>query len=220
MEAHGPSVHTVVDDLVKARKSSAADEKDVVGVDLDQLLLRVFAPALGRNGGHCALYDLQEGLLDTFSGDITGDRYIFALFGDLVDLVDIDNADLGFFDIIICRLDKLEENVLNVLTHISRFSERSGIRDRKWHIDDLRESLRQISLSGTGGTQHQDVALLQLHSILIAVFLGSDYTLIMIVHRYGQDLFGLFLPDDILIQKPFDLCRLQKLDTARIKCGK
>src|SRR5438093_2500816 len=46
----------VADDLVQALERAAADEQDVRGVDLDEVLVRVLAPALWRRVGDRALY--------------------------------------------------------------------------------------------------------------------------------------------------------------------
>src|SRR5574339_368813 len=48
--------------LVEPDERAAADEEDVGRVDLEELLVRVFAPALGRHVGHRALQDLQQRL--------------------------------------------------------------------------------------------------------------------------------------------------------------
>ena len=47
------------DDLLEAREGAAADEEDVGGVDLQELLLRMLAAALRRNRGNRAFHDLQ-----------------------------------------------------------------------------------------------------------------------------------------------------------------
>ena len=46
---------------------AAADEQDVPGVDLEEFLVRVFAPSLGRDVGNATFDDLEEFLLDAFS---------------------------------------------------------------------------------------------------------------------------------------------------------
>ena len=48
------------DVLIQAIKGTAADEQDVGGVDLDELLLGVLAAAAGRHVAHSALQDLQQ----------------------------------------------------------------------------------------------------------------------------------------------------------------
>jgi hypothetical protein len=60
-------------------KAPPQDEQDVGRVDLDELLVRVLAPALGRHVGLGALEDLQQRLLHTLAGDVAGDRRVLAL---------------------------------------------------------------------------------------------------------------------------------------------
>ena len=48
---------------VDAVERAAADEQDVGGVDLDELLMRMLAPALRRHAGNGALQNLQKRLL-------------------------------------------------------------------------------------------------------------------------------------------------------------
>src|SRR5438046_7894172 len=58
---------------------SAADEEDVGGVDLEELLLGVLPPPFGRHAGRRPFDDLQEGLLDSLARDVAGDRRVVAL---------------------------------------------------------------------------------------------------------------------------------------------
>jgi hypothetical protein len=103
-EADGRALAALRDDLVEPGKGAAADEQDVGGVDLQEFLLRMLAPALRRHGGHRAFHDLQQRLLHALARHIAGDRRVVGLAGDLVDLVDIDDAALGAFDIVFGRL--------------------------------------------------------------------------------------------------------------------
>src|SRR5207237_1511656 len=96
----GAEPHTLVadaalDDLLDAGERTTADEQDVGGVDLDELLVGMLAATLGRHRSGRALEDLQQGLLHALAGDVTGDRRVLALAGDLVDLVDVDDAGLS-----------------------------------------------------------------------------------------------------------------------------
>src|SRR5438874_5558544 len=61
--AAGPAL----DDLLDAGERTATDEQDVGGVDLDELLVRVLAPALRRHRCGRAFEDLQQRLLHAFA---------------------------------------------------------------------------------------------------------------------------------------------------------
>src|SRR6266851_6431998 len=53
---------SLLDNLLQPVESAAADEQDVGGVDLDEILVRVLAAALRRDVGDRALEDLQQRL--------------------------------------------------------------------------------------------------------------------------------------------------------------
>ena len=152
----------VGDDLLQAGERARHDEQHVGRVDLDELLVRVLATALRRHRRLRALENLQQRLLNAFPGDIAGDRRVLALAGDLVDLVDVDDAGLGALDVVVGGLDQLEQNVLDVLTDIAGLGQRRGVGDRERDIEHLGQGLRQVGLSATGGSEHQDVGLGQL----------------------------------------------------------
>ena len=130
-EADALAAVAPLDDLVDAGERTTTDEQDVRGVDLDELLVRVLAPALGRHRRGRALEDLEQRLLHAFTGDVTGDRRVLGLAGDLVDLVDVDDPGLGLLDVVVGRLDQLEEDVLDVLADVAGLGERGGVRDRE-----------------------------------------------------------------------------------------
>ena len=49
--------------------------------------------------------------------------------GNLVDLVDVDDAALGTLDVVVTRLQQLEDDVLDVLADVASFGERRRIGD-------------------------------------------------------------------------------------------
>jgi len=53
--------------------------------------------------------------LHALARDVASDRGVVGLAADLVDLVDIDDTALGAFDIVVGRLQQLENDVLDVL---------------------------------------------------------------------------------------------------------
>src|SRR5690606_27720130 len=186
------------------------DEQHVRGVDLDELLVRMLAPALRRHAGLGALQDLQQRLLHTLAGDIAGDRRILALAGDLVDLVDVDDAGLGALDVVVGGLDELEQDVLDVLAHIARLRQRGGVGDGERDVEHLGQRLREVGLAAAGGTEHEDVGLGQLDRLTpaVAALVARLDALVMVVDRDGEGALGRVLTGHIVLQELADLGRL------------
>jgi hypothetical protein len=63
--------------------------------------MRMFAAALGRDVTGAALENLEERLLHALAGNVAGDGDVVGLATDLIDLVDVDDSDLGAFHIIV-----------------------------------------------------------------------------------------------------------------------
>ena len=176
-EAQRGLIGAAQDILVQTIKGTAADEQDVGGVDLDELLLRVLTAALRRHVADSALQDLQQCLLYALAAHIAGDGGVFALAGDLVDLINVDDADLCLLHIKICRLDQLEQNVLHVLAHITGLGKGGGIRNGERHAQHLGQRLGQQGLAHAGGAQQQHVGLLQLH---VAALAAEDALIVVV----------------------------------------
>ncbi len=170
--------------------------KNVVRVDLDELLMRMLASALRRDVGNRALDDLQQRLLHALAGDVARNGGVLALAGDLVDLVNIDDAALGELHVVIRRLKQAEQNVFHIVADVARLGERGRVRDGERHLEDAGERLGKERLAAAGGAEQQDVALLQLHVVVAA----EEDALIVVVDRHGQRDLGRLLPDDILVE--------------------
>src|ERR1019366_475977 len=192
VEADDPLAETVLNDLLETIERPAANEQDVGRVDLDEVLVGVLAAALRRDVGHRALEDLQQCLLDPLTAHIASDRRVVALASDLVDLVDVDDAALSARDIEIGGLDQAEEDVLHVLADVAGLGEAGRVGDAEGHVEDAREGLREKRLAATGGTDEQNVRLLQLD---VTVGLGVRNPLVVVEHRHGEHLFGVLLTD-------------------------
>src|SRR5439155_25460791 len=120
LEAERFLADAAFDLLVEADEGPAADEEDVRRVDLEELLVGMLAAALRRHVGDGALQDLEQRLLHALTRYVPGDRRVVRLAGDLVDLVDIDDAALGAADVEVGRLDQAQQDVLDVLTDVAR----------------------------------------------------------------------------------------------------
>ena len=156
---------------VESLEGTAADKQDVRRVYLEEVLVRVLAAALGGHIRDAAFNDLEEGLLDTFTGDITRDARVVALACDLVDLVDVDDPALGLLDIEVGRLDEVEEDVLDVFANVAGLCEGCCIGDGERHIKDFRERLGEQGLARTGRADKQNVGFFELD---IAIVGGGD----------------------------------------------
>ena len=167
----------------------------------------MFPTALRRYGGNCSLEDLQKGLLDTFTRYIACDRGVLRLACDLVDLIDVDDALLGSLGVEICSGDDLEQDVLDVLTHIPRLGEGGRVSNGKRHIEKSRQGLSHQRLAGASWPDHENVRLLELDLVLRAP-LSSSHAFVVVVHSHGEHLLGLVLAHHVLVEESIDLMRL------------
>src|SRR5579883_2750249 len=190
------------DDLFEAGEGAAADEENVGGIDLQEFLLRVLASALRRHARDRPLHDFQQRLLDALARNVAGDRRIVGFAADLVDLVDIDDAALRPLDIVIGRLQQLQDDVLDILANIAGFRERRRIGHGEGHVDDAGQGLRQQGLAGARRADEQDVRFGELD---VVVLRAMRETLIVVVHRDGEDALGVILADHIVVEHLADI---------------
>src|SRR5262249_23972465 len=179
------------------------------GVNRGEFLVRMLAPALGRNVGDGAFQDLEQRLLHAFTTDVAGDGGVFVLAANLVDLVYIDDAGLGAAHVAVGRLQQLEHDVLHVLADVAGFGERGGIDDGERNIEHAGQRLRQQGLARAGGPDQHDVGLGQLHVAgFVAVHVDA---LVVIVDRDGELFLGLLLADYVFIEEGLDFLRLRQV---------
>ena len=147
-------------------------------------------------------------------GDVPGDRRVVGLARDLVDLVDVDDARLGLLDVVVGGLDQLQQDVLDVLADIPGLRQGGRIGDRERHVQDPRQRLGQQRLAAAGGTEQQDVRLLQLDVGLAGHH--HLHALVVVVDGHRQRALGWILADHVLVQHVVDLTRLgQVLEIER-----
>ena len=180
----------------------------------------MLAAAGGRNARHRALKNLKQRLLNALARHIAGNGKVLGLAGNLVDLIDIDDANLRALDIAIGGVDELEQDVLHVLAHVAGLGKRGGIGDGKRHLEDARERLGEQGLTGTGGTEQQDVGLGELYLVHIVVELRAhavvkgrhrgaalDDAAVMVVHGNRHSALGVLLTHNIGRKLVIDLVR-------------
>ena len=182
----------------------------------------MLAAAGGRNAGHRALKNLEQCLLNALARDIAGDGEVLGLAGNLVDLVNVDNANLRALNVAIGRVDELEQDVLHVLANVASLGERGSVGDGKRHLEDARERLGQQRLTGAGGAKQQNIGLDELHLVHIVIKLAAhtvslikgghrgtalDYATVVVVHGHRHGALGVLLAHNIGRKLVIDLVR-------------
>src|SRR6185437_12785806 len=133
----------------EANESAAANEKNVCGINWEELLMRMFASALRRHVSDCAFEDFEQCLLHAFTRNVASDGRVFVLAANLVDFVNIDDALLRALDVSVGGLQKFENDVFDVFADITGFSKRGRIDNRKRHAKHSRQRLCQQGLAGS-----------------------------------------------------------------------
>ena len=176
----------------------------------------MLAATLRRYRGNRAFNQLEKRLLYALARHITRDRRIVRFARDLVDLVDVNDACLRLFDIVIALLQEFLNDVFNIFADVTGFSQRRCVRDRKRHVEQPRECLCKQRLATPGRTDQQDIAFRKLDIILGALVEAIIEALIVIVNSDCEDFLGLHLADDILVKNRIDFLRLGQLVATRV----
>src|SRR6266571_1656795 len=213
-EAHARASDARLDDLVEPDEGTAAQKEDVRRVDLDELLVRMLPPALGRHVGDRALEDLQERLLNALARHVTRDRRVLRLSRDLVDLVEVDDAALRALDVVVRRLEQAQDDGLDLARLAARLDPLVVVVDRDGE-DFLRPLLADhvlvediLDLRGLGKRA-------ELAALLLFPLLGDDVVaeldaLVADVDRRARDQFAdvvLALPAEGALQRSVAFAR-------------
>src|SRR5712692_8993146 len=212
-EADPALLRTAADDLFQAVERSPADEQDVRGVHLHEVLVGMLAAALRRHGRDRPFDQLQQRLLHAFTGYVPGDRGIVGFARNLVDLVDIDDAALRLVDIVVAILEQLLDDVFHVLADVTRLGEGGRVGDHERNVEEPRHRLREQRLAGSGGADQEDIRLGELDFVVLREVLQA---LVVVVHRDREDLLGEFLPDHVLVQDPADFPGRRQVGFGRL----
>ena len=108
-------------------------------------------------------------------------------------------------------MDKIPDEILYITPDITGLTKLGRIPFHKGNTDPVGDQFDQIGLSNTGGSDHDDIVLDSPHLFLglpLRGFLKFD-PVEMGAHLGGQNLFGLLLFDDKLIQVSLQLFRFQ-----------
>jgi hypothetical protein len=100
------------------------------------------------------------------------------------------------------RLVQLKQYVLDVLAYVSRLSQTCGIGNSERNVQNPRERLGEQCFPGSRWPDEQDVALLELDAIFIAIV---RYSLVMVVDSNCKGTLGMILADYIIVEMANDL---------------
>ena len=165
----------------------------------------MLSSAMRRYIGKGSFHDFKQCLLHALTADVACNGRVFALTRNFVNLIDIDDAALRAFDIIIRCLNQLEQDVFNILTYIARFGQRGRVRDCKGHVKRFGKRLRKQRLADARGSEKKDIALCEINAVV-----ARKGAFIVVIDGYAQRNLGVILTDDIFVQDCLDFLWLQK----------
>ena len=164
----------------------------------------MLAATLWRHSRNRALHDFQKRLLHALTRHITRDGRIVGLAGNLVDLIDIDDAALRTLDIVVSGLKQLQDDVFNVFPDITGFGQCRGICHGERHVENTSKRLRQKRLAAACRTDQQDIGLGKLNPVC---FPGVGQTLVMVMNSNRENALGVNLTDYVIVKHIADLLR-------------
>ena len=103
--------------------------------------------ALRRHSSNGSLNQFKQRLLHSLARHISRDRGIVRLARDLIDLVDVNDSNLGLLHIVIALLQQLLNDILNVFPDVAGFCEGRRICYGKRHVQLVCQSLCQECFS-------------------------------------------------------------------------
>ena len=155
--AYNMGIQTLGNFLLDTIKRSATNEENILGINRYHLLFRMFSSALGRYIDYRTFEQLQQPLLYAFTTDITSNRRIVSLTGNLINFIYKHNTTLSFSYIIISHLKQTGQNAFNILTYIASFGQYRSIYNRERHMQQLGNGTCQQCFTCTRTAHHDDV---------------------------------------------------------------
>ena len=125
--------------------------------------------------------------------------------GDLVDLVDVNDAVLGALHIVVRAAVQLAHDVLHVAADVARLGKFRRVRLHERHADQIGDAADQVGFADAGGADEDDV-LLGVIRLLLALE-RQPHMVVMVAERDADDFLGLVLLDDVAVQIGLHLAR-------------
>ena len=126
--------------------------------------------------------------------------------GELVDLVDINDAIFGEGDVAIGFRYEFTHEVIDIAADVAGFGELGGIGFNKRHSNEFRDVLDEVGFAHSGGTDDHDVLFLDFEGLRVVVLRFERlYVIVVITDRDRQGLLGIVLTNDEAIEVRFDV---------------
>ena len=164
----------------------------------------MLAPALRRYVDRRPFENFQQRLLHPFARYVARDRRVVALAGDLVDLVDEDDAPFGGSHVVGGHLQQPREDALHVFAHVAGFGEHRGVDDGEGDVQQPCDRACHERLARSRRADEHDVRFVDL-DLAFGVGRFRENAFVVIVDRYRQVAFGRLLTDDVLVEHLLDL---------------
>src|SRR5262249_6797730 len=107
----------------------------------------MFSTTLWWHITNCAFKYFKQGLLHPLTGYVASNGNVFSLARDLVDFVDINDAALSAFDIVVGILQQAQDDILNILANVAGLGQSSGISHGERDVEDLSQGAGEESLA-------------------------------------------------------------------------
>ena len=85
---------------------------------------------------------------------------VVGMWGLLAVVLSNDDATLGALDVTVGRLQQIDDDVLDVLAHVTSFGEAGGIGDTEGHVENARQGLCEQRFATAGRAEKENVGLL------------------------------------------------------------
>jgi hypothetical protein len=140
--------------------------------------------------------------LDAFAGDVAGDGGAVGGFStNFINLIYIDDAGFGAFDIVVGILKQSQNNGFNIFADVAGFGDGGGVGDAEGDVEDFCEGAGKESFAAAGGADEKDVAFFDFDFVEVAGFRSiSMKTFVVIMHSDGEDAFGFVLTDNVFVE--------------------
>jgi hypothetical protein len=147
----------------------------------------------GSEEGHLAVFEKFEEIgLDAASGDIAS--AFAAGRGQLVDLVEVNNAELGAVEASIGQAHQVPDKVIHISTDVARFAEFGCVGFEKRDADAGGGRADEVGFTDAGGAEEKDVLFLVEGEFV--TFAGEADVLEVIAEGDGEDFLRFILADD------------------------